>query len=297
MMGADSPRREFGAREYLAAAFEPSDRLAALLRNRHRPETVQRITTAGRMMEPTFQEWLQLKNREGFDVYVLMNPLKPAARTRTKEDILSIRHLYIDLDHQAAVSLASIEQSNLLPRPNYVLSTSPDKFQVIWRVDEVPQEQAEALLRAMARRFGGDPAATDSTRLLRIPGFANRKYDEEFVVKASQQSEVVHRSFDFKLRIDPVDPLYRPPGRTARKTVSGEPPPLTQSEHDWAFAKRAIARGTDPEEVIDRIAQYRNGEKHDAVDYARRTVLKAQAELLGRHSVDTPADIDQTESK
>jgi RepB DNA-primase from phage plasmid len=294
MMDARSPRREFGAREYLAVTFEPSDRLAVLLRNRHRGETVQRITTAGRIVEPTFQEWLQLKNREGFDVYVGMNPLKPAARTRTKEDILSIRHLYVDLDHQAAVSLASIQQSNLLPQPNYVLSTSPDKFQVIWRVEEVPQEQAEALLRAMARRFGGDPAATDSTRVLRIPGFRNRKYDEEFVVKAEQQSEHVYHFLDFKLRIDDVDsPLRRSP----RRTVSTEPRPLTQSEHDWAFAKRAIARGTDPEEVVRRIAQYRNGEKHDAADYARRTVLKAQAELLGRHSVETPAETEKTESK
>jgi RepB DNA-primase from phage plasmid len=296
-MDAHSPRREFGAREYLAAAFEPSDRLAVLLRNGHRRETVQRITTVGRMMEPTFQEWLQLKNREGFDVYVGMNPLKPGARTRTKEDILSIRHLYIDLDHQAAASLSSIQQSSLVPQPNYVLSTSPDKFQVIWRVEEVPQERAEALLRAMARRFGGDPAATDSTRVLRIPGFANRKYDQEFVVKAEQQSERVHHFLDFKLRIDHVDSPYQPLRRSPRRTVSSEPRPLTQSEHDWAFAKRAIARGTDPEEVIERIAEYRKGEKHDAVDYARRTVLKAQAELLGRHSVDTPPDTDQTESK
>jgi hypothetical protein len=297
MMDAHSPRREFGAREYLAVNFEPSDRLAVLLRNRHRGATLQRITTVGRMIEPTFQEWLQLKNREGFDVYVLMNPLKPAARRRTKEDILLIRHLYVDLDHQAAVSLASIQQSNLLPRPNYILSTSPDKFQVVWRVEEAPQEQAEALLRAMARRFGGDPAATDSTRVLRIPGFRNRKYDEEFVVKAEQHSEHVYHLLDFKLRIDHVDSPYQPLWRSPRRTASTEPRPLTQSEHDWAFAKRAIARGTDPEEVVRRIAQYRNGEKHDTVDYARRTVLKAQAELLGRHSVETPAETEQTESK
>jgi len=30
-----------------------------------------------------------------------MNPLKPGARGRTKEDIHSIRHLYLDLDHEA----------------------------------------------------------------------------------------------------------------------------------------------------------------------------------------------------
>jgi RepB DNA-primase from phage plasmid len=296
-MGAHSGRGEFGAREYLAAAFEPSDRLAVLLRNRHRGETMQRIANAGQIMEPTFQEWLHFKNREGFDVYVGMNPLKPTARRRTKEDILSIRHLYVDLDHEGSISLASIQQSNLVPQPNYVLSTSPDKFQAIWTVEEVTQERAEVLLRALARKYGGDPAATDSTRVLRIPGFANRKYEEEFVVKAEQQSERVHHFLDFKLRIDHVDSPYQPLRRNPRRTVSTEPRPLTQSEHDWGFAKRALARGTDPEEVIRSIARYREGDKHDAFDYARRTVLKAQAELAGRNAVETPTGADQTNSK
>jgi hypothetical protein len=30
-------------------------------------------------------------------------------------------------------------------------------------------EEAEGLLHAMAREFGGDPAATDATRVLRLP--------------------------------------------------------------------------------------------------------------------------------
>src|SRR5580704_16524203 len=49
---------------------------------------------------------------------------------------------------------------------------------------------------------------------------------------------------------------------------------LSQSERDWAFAKRALARGDDPEEVIRRIADYRGDEKH--ANYARHTVEKAK---------------------
>jgi hypothetical protein len=33
-------------------------------------------------------------------------------------------------------------------------------------------EEAEVLLHALAREFGGDPAATDATRVLRLPGSA-----------------------------------------------------------------------------------------------------------------------------
>jgi hypothetical protein len=54
---------------------------------------------------------------------------------------------------------------------------------------------------------------------------------------------------------------------------------LSQSEHDWAYAKRAVARGDEPEEIIRRIADFRAGDKPDPEYYARHTVAKAQAEL------------------
>jgi len=38
---------------------------------------------------------------------------------------------------------------------------------------------------------------------------------------------------------------------------------LSQSERDWMYAKRALARGDDPEEVIHRIADFRSTEKSD----------------------------------
>ena len=53
----------------------------------------------------------------------------------------------------------------------------------------------------------------------------------------------------------------------------------SQSEADWAYARRALSRGDPPEEVVRRIADYRAHDKHDPEYYARRTVLKAQAEL------------------
>jgi hypothetical protein len=63
---------------------------------------------------------------------------------------------------------------------------------------------------------------------------------------------------------------------------------LSQSEHDWAFAKRALARGDDPEAVIQRIADYRSEDKPDSHYYARHTVTKAQAELQRVNSTHEP---------
>jgi hypothetical protein len=230
-------------------------------------------------VEPAFQEWMHFKNeKESCDIYVGMNTLKPEARTRTKEDIQTIRHLYVDIDHDGPAALAKIQQSNLVPSPNYTVNTSPDKFQVVWRVENISPEQAEVLQRAMARKFGSDPAATDSTRVLRVPGFLNRKYDTEFWVHAEKHSDRVYNLHDFRLRTEPIESDFRP-RHHSQAPASSESRPLSQSEHDWAFAKRALARGDDPEVVIQRIADYRSDGKDDPNYYARHTVMKAQAAL------------------
>lgn len=282
----DNPeKKEVTAPEYIRATFDPSDHLAVLVRNRMQGQTLQRITTAVRIAAPLFQEWLRYKNdREGFDIYVGMNPLKPEAHTRTKDDIQTIRHLYLDLDHDGEKSLAALQQSGLVPPPTYVLNTSPDKFQVIWKVEGFTQEQAEEFLHALARQFNGDAAATDSTRVLRLPGFANKKYEKDYRVTVYSYAPGTYRPKDFKLRTEPVDsgPARWNPARN--HTVVGGSRELSQSERDWAYAKRALARGLPPEEIIRDIAEFRAHEKHDPGDYARRTVTKAQAELV-RESV------------
>jgi hypothetical protein len=272
-------KKSISAAEYIRTTFNSSDRLAVLVRNRSRGETIQRITTSAKIVEPSFQQWLQFKNeKESCDIYVGMNALKPEARTRTKEDIHTIRHLYLDIDHDGPAALAKIQQSNLVPSPNYTVSTSPDKFQVVWRVENVSPEQAEVLQRAMARKFGSDPAATDSTRVLRVPGFLNRKYDTEFQVQALRHTERVYHLQDFRLRTEPIESDFRP-RHHSQTPASSESRPLSQSEHDWAYAKRALARGDDPEVVIQRIADYRAGGKDDPNYYARHTVMKAQSAL------------------
>src|SRR5712691_2756128 len=123
------------ASEYILDNFEPSDRIAMLVLNRDFGETIQRITSAQKAASPEFQAWLRYKNANGSDIYIGMNPLKKDASTRTKEDIESIRHVYIDLDHGGSEALEAIENSSALPKPNYVLTSSPGKFQVVWRVE------------------------------------------------------------------------------------------------------------------------------------------------------------------
>lgn len=135
--------------------------------------------------------------------------------------------------------------------------------------------------RTMARKPGGDPAATDSTRVLRLPGFINRKYEVEFRVQAEKHTDRIYHLPDFRLRIESIDNDFRMPLRPAN-TGSPAPRPLSQSEYDWAYAKRALVRGDDPDEIVRRIAQFRSSEKSDPVYYAQLTVSKAQEDLAAR---------------
>jgi hypothetical protein len=282
--------------EYIRTNFHPSDRVAILVRSGTTRETLQRIASSDKVAGSSFQEWLVHKNqKESCDIYIGMNALKPEAHGRTKQDIQTIRHLYLDIDHEGQAALTKIRQSNLVPPPNYIVNTSPQKFQVVWRVEGIAQEQAEALQRAMGRKFGGDPAATDSTRVLRLPGFINRKYEFEFRVEAEKHTDRIYHLHDFRLRTEPIETDFRSPHRTQTSSSSGSRH-LSQSEHDWAYAKRALTRGDDPQEIIRKIATYRAGEKHDPMDYARRTVNKAQDDLQRKSAQPTPVELSESQS-
>jgi RepB DNA-primase N-terminal domain len=263
--------------EYILDNFKPSDRIAVLLRNRATEEVIQRIAFAKDVAAHDFQEWLTKRNRAGFDVYIGMNTLKEGACTRTKRDVLEIRHVYLDLDYQGPETLKAIHNSDEVPKPDFVLDTSPGKHQVIWKIEDATPQDAEDLQQRMAHEFGADIAATDASRVLRLPGFANKNYSAECLVRATKHSDQTYKLRDFKFASGPVKGDRTSEQRLSRSSGSRET--LTQSERDWAYAKRALARGDDPEEIIRRIADYRADDKHDPEYYARLTVEKAQKEL------------------
>jgi RepB DNA-primase from phage plasmid len=274
------------APEYVFALHEPSDLVAVLVRNRTQQQTMQRILAAETIASAPFQSWLHDQNLSGADIFIGMNPVREGSRNRTKEQIREIRHTYLDLDEEAGASLQAIRTSADVPPPNFVLDTSPGKHQVVWRVEGLDTSQAETLLRALASQYGGDPAATDISRLLRLPAFTNRKYNEAFVVRAHHETDSVYHLQDFNVQEDsPESPRHPGDSQTAtRRITAGH---RSQSEADWAYAKRALARGDAPEEVIRRIADYRAEDKADPLYYARLTVTKAHADFHARQADET----------
>jgi hypothetical protein len=266
------------AQEYVFALHKPSDQVAVLVRNRTQHHTTQRILSAEAISSPPFQSWLHEQNQSGADIFIGMNPVREGSRNRTKEQIREIRHTYLDLDEEAGASLQAIRASGDVPPPNFVLDTSPGKHQVVWRVEGLDASQAETLLRALASQYGGDPAATDISRLLRLPGFTNRKYNEAFVVRVHHETDAQYHGQDFHVQEDSQEsPRHLGDSQRQHKIPVGH---RSQSEADWAYAKRALARGDNLEDIIRRIADYRADDKADPAYYARLTVIKAQLSLM-----------------
>src|SRR6266849_7099175 len=259
--------RSLTASEYVRELFSPGDNAAILVRNRSTGHTVQTISKAETIASLRFQSWLAGQSVSGYDVFMGMNPIKDGAYNRTKENIKDIRHVYLDLDRKGDEALEAIRNSTEAPAPNFVLDTSPGKHQIVWKVSGFSQEEAESLLHNLANKFGADLAATDSTHVLRLPGFANRKLPEEFIVQARQESDAVYTLRDFAIDEDsPEAPRHFSDYRQGELTMpSGH---KSQSEHYWAYAKRALARGDDPEVVIQRLADYRSEDKDDPNYYA-----------------------------
>ena len=288
--------KSLSAPEYVRELFGPDDNVAILVRNRGTGKTIQRIARAETIASPEFQEWLAGQNSAGADAFIGMNPVKEGAYNRTKANIKDIRHVYLDLDRKGDEALEVIRNSTEVPPPNFVLDTSPGKHQAVWKVSGFRQDDAESLLRSLASKFGGDLAATDSTRVLRLPGFTNRKLSERFIVQVRHESDAVYTPRDFTISEDSPD-ISRQLGKNREHSQTAASRHKSQSEHDWAYAKRALARGVDPQEVIRNIADFRAEDKHDPQDYARRTVAKAQAELNARNGLSNSARADSAETE
>ena len=261
------------ASHYVRSNFEPNDRLAVVLIHKPSGGVTQRFSTADRIASAEYQGWLRHMNAQKHEVYIAMNAVAANSFNRTKSDVAAIRHVYLDFDHDGTARVQAMRQRDDMPQPSYLLNTSPDKWQAVWKVEGFDLEQAERLMRGLVREFGADPAATDASRVMRLPGLYNHKYEKPHLVRAEEISREVYRPEHFP-QVGTEEPGSRamlapaPGARGERAKPAGT---NTQSEHDWAYARRALARGDDPEQVIRAIAQYR------ATSRTRHTTQRTQS--------------------
>jgi hypothetical protein len=266
------------ATNFLTRSFASSETIALLLgredapRPQQRPQ--QRIVTLEQVLAPRYMAWLTFENDNGANIYVSANPLRAGSRKRTKECIASVRHIYIDIDDDGDTRLAALRASDRVPAPTTILSTSPGKYQALWRVAGFDFERQEQTLKLMAIAFGGDPACTDRNRVLRVPGFYNRKYSPAHRVAVEYPTEATYGPADF--RLDAVVGFSVLPLRgNTRKSQHGK---HSHSEDDWGWVCDQLTHGKDAAKLTYELAS-RRSDKVDPRYYAMRTVDVASARL------------------
>lgn len=275
-----SNQRKDLAAEYIRSNFRSDDRLAVVLIHKRTSVVTTRISTSDKIASEEYLAWLRYMNSRRNEVYLSMNTLTSAAQSRQKDDILEIRHIYLDFDEEGVEAVTALRERSNIPEPNHILTSSPGKFQVVWRVEGFSKEQAEELMRGMTRATGADVAATDSSRVLRVPGFWNHKYLVPHYVTVENLTNQTYRPEDFP-RFEPAELRTAGGGSHGEAIRPASTGKLSQSEHDWAYVMRALDRGDSPEEIVAAIEKYRT-DKPNPNYYARHTVDNAVREHLRR---------------
>ncbi len=263
------------AQEFLTRCFQPGETIAVLLRKENPASTTQRIVRLEQAVAFRYLAWLRYENHNGANIYVAANPLRCGSRKRTKDCIAEVRHLYIDIDVDGEERIAALRASDAVPVPSTILSTSPGKYQALWRVEGFDFDQQENTLKMLVMAFGGDLACTDRNRVLRVPGFLNCKYDPAHPVSVEYPSDSTYRSGDFRL-VNALLNAVMPPSAAARLSPTRK---NTHSEQDWAWAVQQLSLGADAADLTLELAS-RRSDKPNPLYYAQRTVDIASARLM-----------------
>lgn len=121
-------------------------------------------------------------NRDRYNVYFTANVPKPdCGHKPSKAQFDWLRCIFVDVDPPKDGGAFDKEDALARVRCDFprVVIDSGNGIQAIWRFAEfiaaTPNNIAdvEALNRALVSRYGGDPAATNVDRLLRLPGTVN----------------------------------------------------------------------------------------------------------------------------
>ena len=266
------------AANFLTRSFAPCETVALLLRRDNATRPQQRIVTLEQLLAPRYMAWLNFENDNGANIYVSANPLLAGSRKRTKECIASVRHVYIDIDDDGDARLALLRTSDQVPTPTAIISTSPSKYQALWRVSGFDFEHQEEMLKRIAQAFGGDPACTDRNRVLRVPGFLNQKYSPAHPVAVEYPADAIYSPADFRLDHAVFSSVLPLRGNARKPPAHSTPLKHSHSEDDWGWVCARLAHGQDAAKLTRELAS-RRSDKSDPLYYAQRTVDVASARL------------------
>ena len=273
--------------KFLGIIHPDNGRIALVIINRRTQKVTERYTTPSQL--PKYISYLRHCNATGCDIYFTPSRLKPQSRKRTKSHFLDLQQIvYLEFDRPK--TLDNLISSNY-PCPSAIVASSHGRHHVYWRLREpVSKHRQEELMSNIARDVGADIVAIDTSRLLRLPTFCNKKPsrdnfrssliypDQEMIepttfddlasavdnyqeVKATSLSSGVSRA---NCASSVENGSIADLGNT-----SSDP---SQSGRDWFMVNDMLfAKGDDPQEVIKWL-EGQSERKPNPHYYAKRTV-------------------------
>ena len=139
--------------QFLRTAYDSDDWIALFLKRYDTGEAIQRVGPVTLFQQPKVQAWLRLMNALQFHIiFVSVNALLAGRRSRTREAVCAIRHVFIDVDHDGRGVLAAISARRDLPTPSYAIGASVPGFVVAFLLTSAFVWLGSARAAARARR-------------------------------------------------------------------------------------------------------------------------------------------------
>jgi hypothetical protein len=206
---------------FLQTAYEPNDWIAVFLKSYDTGQVLQRVGPLALFVERKVHAWLRAMNARRFNIYVSVNAVREGQRTRTKDAIAVVRHIFLEADEDGHERLAEISARTDLPPLSYILESSPGRLHFFWRVSDFSSASAERLQKYLARVFGTDLAATSCSQTTRIAGYQNHKRTPSHLITVRYRYPELRYSPESFPQPPTVEPaVRRPTPRSVRPRIS-----------------------------------------------------------------------------
>ena len=272
-----------GCIEKFLGIIHPADnaQIALVIINRHTQEVTERYTTPAQI--PKYIPFLRYCNANGSDIYFTPSRLKPQSRKRTKSDFLDSQQI-VFLEFDSPNQFDALIDNRVIPYPSAVVGSSEGRNHVYWKLaDPIPKRKQEELMANLARSVGADRAATDVSRVLRLPTFCNKKperknYQCQLVYPNKPDDPKIQTTFEELVSIcenyEETDIPSQQASACAAVLIKGSST-LDRSAQDWKLVNQKLFQERMNPEDVQIWLMERRGDKPNPHYYSTRTIKKA----------------------
>jgi hypothetical protein len=195
---------------------------------------------------------------------VFFGPALRKSEDSTKSGVLGASAAWLDFDNEEGSNAIA-----LLPPSIMVASGGPGKFHYYWLMDRfVSPDQLERINKAIATHHNDRGGTWDCTRILRVPGSQNLKYNP---------ARIAEIKMFVPQRVYPPEELEKL--QAFDPAVLRVPDGRSRSERDFRLAKLLASWGMSDASIEVSLRTYSDKAKEEWRTYLPRTITRARESL------------------